>query len=81
MIKFPGCSIGVPFPLLDEVAISPGPASTFFETRSCFIDPADLKVAKILLPQPLEFWDYRHIPPWVHILSPGLLFWLFLTYL
>jgi hypothetical protein len=34
----------------------------FFETRSCYVAKAGLKLM-ILLPQPPVDWDYRHVPP------------------
>jgi hypothetical protein len=39
----------------------------FFETGSCCVAQADLKLS-ILLPQPSECWDHRYVLPY-----PGLL--------
>jgi hypothetical protein len=35
----------------------------FFETGSCYVAQAGLKL-EILLPQPLQCWDYRCVPPY-----------------
>lgn len=35
---------------------------SLFDTRSGCVAQASLKLMAILLPQPLESWDYRHEP-------------------
>lgn len=48
-------------PNYTTIELHPQPL-TFFETESCCIAPAGLKLA-ILLLQPPKGWDYRHESP------------------